>query len=277
MEKYYTKDGEFNYIRYNSLPILADHVLDHPVEYYKGWGVTVAHNKPIGLGEVKQYHSVFVNADLIEQYIDTLANIKVSYHLITGNADRIIPDETIQRVLQTKLVTWTAHNCKKIDERFLQIPMGFTEMGPQRPNSFTEYMECSNEKLIPVIVTPFGATHNSRSNLNNLYGDGILNIKGRIEYEKFLTLLSISKYSCCPRGNALDSHRFVESILCNSIPIVMTSDLDPVYKEMGAIIVNDWNECKDIENLPTPILNRDVITMQYWQDKITEHQQKYEL
>jgi len=276
MEKYYIEEGEFNYIRYNSLPSLADHILDHPVEYYKGWGVTVAHNKSIGLKEVNQYDSVFVNADLIEQYLDILTNIKVPYHLISGNADRIIPAETIQKVLQTKIVTWTGHNFSKIDDRFLQIPMGFTELGDQRPNSFTEYVELPEMKIIPLVVTPFSVTHNSRTDLYELSGKGILNLTDKISYQEFLTILGLSKYSACPRGNALDSHRFVESILMGSVPIVLTSDLDPVYKEMGGIIIQDWEECKEVIKEVPKQLNRDVVTLEYWNNRMLEHHINYE-
>jgi hypothetical protein len=276
MENYYTQEGKFNYIRYNSLPALADHIIDYSPSYYDGWGVQCQHHKPVGLGVVKQYDTIFVNADLLDQCTDTLVNISVPYHLLTGNADKLLNDSTVNRILQTKIVSWSGHNFKKYDERFLQIPMGFTELGDKRPNSFLDYIDLPVEKVIPLVITPFGDTHNSRSDLNNLYGDGILNLRNKISYSHFLTLLSISKYSCCPRGNALDSHRFVESIVCNSIPIVMTSDLDPVYEEMGAIIITDWNVCKNINSLPTPTLNRDMVTLEYWKDRIKLHQQKFE-
>jgi hypothetical protein len=276
MNQYYTQGRKFNYIRYNSLPALADHVIDHSVDYYKGWGVTVAHNKTIGLGQVKRHDTIFVNADLLDQYAQMLANIPVPYHLLTGNADKLLNDSTVQYILQSNIVSWSGHNFKKYDDRFLQIPMGFTELGEKRPNSFSDYIDLPIEKIIPLIITPFGDTHNSRSELHNLYGDGILNLKDRISYSHFLTLLSVSKYSCCPRGNALDSHRFVESIVCNSIPIVMTSDLDPLYNEMGAIIINDWNVCKDINSLPVPELNRDTVTLEYWHDRIKTHQKNLE-
>ena len=276
MENYYTEKGKFNYIRYNSLPALADHIIDHSPKYYDGWGVQCQHHKLVGLGVVKEYDSIFVNADLLDGSIDMLTSIAVPYHLITGNSDTLVNPGTALRILDTKVVSWSGHNFPKINERCLQIPMGFTELGPQRPNSFFEYIELPENKMIPIIITPYGATHDSRSDLSNLYGDGILNLKGRIDYTNFLTLLSISKYSCCPRGNALDSHRFVESIACNSIPIVMTSDLDPLYHEMGAIIVTNWNVCKDVNSLPVPKLNRDVVTLEYWQERIRTHQKQFE-
>lgn len=277
MEHFYTPDGNFEYIRYNSLPALADHIIDHSPAYYEGWGVQCEHKKPVGLGKVEPYQIIFVNADLLEAALPMLQGIDVPFHLLTGNADKLLSPATINGVMNTKFVTWTGHNFPKIDERFLQIPMGFTELGPKRPNSFTDYIDLPEAKIIPIAVTPFGSTHGSRHELDNFYGTGILNLKDRMDYTEFLTILSISKYSICPRGNALDSHRFVESIVCNSIPIVKTSDLDPVYKEMGGIIVNDWEEAKDYNKLPQHKLNRDVVTVGYWKNRLYEHMKQFEI
>lgn len=280
MEKYYLNSSVFNYIRYNSLPAWADYILDHPPEYYKGWGVSVRHHKPVGGLDASTFipkSKVFVNADLIPQLLGLLEELP-PYHLITGNSDVGISQSVIDFILtKTKIITWTGHNFKKIDNRFLQIPMGFCEMGPQRPNAFTEYVTRPEFKIVPLVITPFSVTHNSRTELYDLVGKGILNLTAdRLNYQDFLYSLSISKYSCCPRGNALDSHRFVESILMDSVPIVMTSDLDPVYKEMGGIIVEDWEECKEILRQPPPELNRDVVTEEYWKNRMIKHQESYE-
>ena len=46
---FYNNKDKFNYIRFNSLPAFADYVIDHPKQYYDGWGVQIAHDKPIGI------------------------------------------------------------------------------------------------------------------------------------------------------------------------------------------------------------------------------------
>ena len=279
MEKFYLRDNEFNYTRYNSLPGLADYILDHPKEYYDGWGVTPTHKKPTGIviRDVKPYEKIFLNADLIIQYLTPLTDIKVPFHLITGNTDVQIHPDVIKFILtETKMATWSGHNFPKIDDRFLQIPMGFTELGSQRPNSFTEYVELPEMKIIPLVVTPFSVTHDSRTDLYELSGKGILNLADKISYQEFLTILGLSKYSACPRGNALDSHRFVESILMGSVPIVLTSDLDPLYEEMGGIIIDDWEECKEVIKETPEQLNRDVVTLEYWNNRMMEHHKNYE-
>jgi len=278
MKKYYTKEGKFNYIRYNSLPAFADYVIDHPKQYYDGWGVQITHDKPIGIyfDNVKPYDKIFVTTEFLASTIPALQAIRTPYHLITGVGD-VTPDkELIDLILQTNISTWSGNNLPKVDERFLQIPIGFTELGDKRPNSFTDYVDLPNHKLIPIVSTPVGGTHDSRKDLQNLLGYNILNMTDRITFEDYMYILSLSKFSCCARGNGVDTHRMVESILFNSIPIVKTSILDPMYIEMNAVIVSDWNVCNNLENIPVPSLNRDVVTLEYWQDRLDNHQQKFE-
>ena len=76
-------------------------------------------------------------------------------------------------------------------------------------------------------------------------------------------------------GNGFYTHRLTESILFNSIPIVKTSILDPMHQEMRAIIVTDWNVCKDVDSIPVPELNRDVVTLEYWRGRLLDHQHNF--
>ena len=271
----YSPNTKFNYIRYNSLPSFADFVLDYDKSYYDGWGIDITHNLTIGidLEKVSPYSKIFVKTDLIENYLDILQKIPVPYHLLTGVSDIFLENSLIEKILKTKIVSWCGNNLAKYDERFLQVPIGFCEKGSQRPNAFTEYVELSEEKIIDLVVTPFTETHSERKDLSNLYGRNILNISNKIDYSKFLTVLGLSRYSCCPRGNGYDTHRVIESILMNSIPIVKSSPLDPLYKELGAVIVNEWGDSKYLNFAATRNLNREVLTEEYWKCKITTHQQ----
>lgn len=274
--KFYNRESKFNYIRYNSLPALADYVIDHPKQYYTGWGVQIAHDKPIGidLDKVKPFDKIFVTTEFLPHIIPILKKISTPYHLITGVGDGTPTNEQIDEILKTKILTWSGNNIPKVDERFLQIPIGLTELGSNRPNSFTDYVDLYTHKIIHIVSTPVGGTHEGRKELQNMLGNNILNMTERISFEDYMYILSLSKFSCCPRGNGVDTHRLTESILFNSIPIVKTSILDPMNLEMGAVIIDDWNECKNF--IPTKELNRDVVTLEYWQDRLEKHLQKFE-
>lgn len=57
------------------------------------------------------------------------------------------------------------------------------------------------------------------------------------------------RFIVSPHGGGLDCHRTWEALLLGSIPVVKTSSLDALYKDLPVVVVNDWNECKDPENL----------------------------
>lgn len=87
-----------------------------------------------------------------------------------------------------------------------------------------------------------------------------------------------SKYSfvLSPVGNGLDCHRTWEALILGCIPIVKTSPIDDVYKDLPVIIIKDWDEItsKNLNMWKKLVLeNKDnykleKLTSEYWNDKI---------
>lgn len=50
-------------------------------------------------------------------------------------------------------------------------------------------------------------------------------------------------------GNGLDCHRTWEALLLGCIVVTKRSSLDPLYRGLPVVIVEDWAECKDPANL----------------------------
>ena len=80
------------------------------------------------------------------------------------------------------------------------------------------------------------------------------------------------KFVISPHGNGLDCHRTYEAAILGCIPIVKSSSLDIIYKNMPIIILNDWSEI-NIKNLlkkSDEILKkgRESLTLKYWMDII---------
>tara|TARA_Y200000002_G_C22615049_1_gene635604 strand:- start:395 stop:1297 length:903 start_codon:yes stop_codon:yes gene_type:complete len=60
-------------------------------------------------------------------------------------------------------------------------------------------------------------------------------------------------FELCPEGNGLDTHRFYEALLLNTIPIVKRNSLESMYIQFPCVIVDDWGEitkenCKKWKN-----------------------------
>lgn len=67
-------------------------------------------------------------------------------------------------------------------------------------------------------------------------------IESNVSREHFFNSVNNSKFVVCPPGYGLDTFRFYESSYLGSVPIVLSSGLDSLYKKYNAIIVDSWEE-----------------------------------
>tara|TARA_B110001469_G_scaffold57318_1_gene55106 strand:- start:869 stop:1813 length:945 start_codon:yes stop_codon:yes gene_type:complete len=85
-------------------------------------------------------------------------------------------------------------------------------------------------------------------------------------------------FELSPSGNGLDCHRTYEAIILNTIPIVRSNTLDPIYKEhdLPVVIVDEWSEVTP-ENLQIwhdkhkhnfGNLTKDKMKINYWKELI---------
>jgi hypothetical protein len=82
---------------------------------------------------------------------------------------------------------------------------------------------------------------------DSLWGEG--NIKSKFKESGlrkkkkiFWKNAAISTFSFAPPGYGMDTHRFWEILQMHTVPIVISSPLDILYKQFPVIIVKDWEE-----------------------------------
>jgi hypothetical protein len=76
-----------------------------------------------------------------------------------------------------------------------------------------------------------------------------------------------------PHGNGLDCHRTWEAISLGTIPIVKTSQLDPLFDGLPVWIVKDWNQVNEFSMLLKikdfkDGVNLEIMNLNYWLKKI---------
>ena len=56
--------------------------------------------------------------------------------------------------------------------------------------------------------------------------------------------LSKYKFNLCPHGNGIDTHRIWETLLVNSIPVLLNTSFAQNFKEIGVpmLLVNKWED-----------------------------------
>ena len=83
----------------------------------------------------------------------------------------------------------------------------------------------------------------------------------------------------CPHGGGLDCHRNWEALCLGCIPIVKTSPIDNLYKDLPVLIVKRWEDI-DINLLNNTIsqfkekyenFNMEKIKLSYWTNLINSH------
>ena len=77
-----------------------------------------------------------------------------------------------------------------------------------------------------------------------------------------------------PHGGGRDCHRLWEALVLGCIPIVRTSPLDQMYKDLPVLILNTWGDLnqelleKTIISFKDKTFNYDKLTLKYWKNLI---------
>lgn len=204
--------------------------------------------------KVQENDFVFLNIDNFFMFLNTLKPGMPKFNIITHNSDRSFT-EHYAKELKGKVNKVYSQNCLlNSDEVFHQIPIGFVDVKNKhlhaKENDNTNFhdflLQIENKNLDKRILCyiNFKLENNPSARmpcLNHFNGKTWAYIKSNVETHKFYEQISMSKYIPCPAGSGIDTHRVYESILLNSIPIVVSSPLNELYRKLPVLIVDSWN------------------------------------
>lgn len=99
--------------------------------------------------------------------------------------------------------------------------------------------------------------------------------KERKDYKETFKMHDNYAFECCPEGNGIDTFRFYEAILLNTIPIVRRNPLSPMYeKHFPCLIVDKWEDIneqllkKSLEKNKNKFKDKSYCYMDYWKKYI---------
>ena len=257
----------------------------------------ITQNRFIELAKVNSKTCVYIKTDYIEHgYIsktgisdqDILAtawdvNIRPNFppkqrNWITGHSDYHITESNSEPYI-SEFDNWYGINMERSGPKFHAIPIGVsntidilykvTQEEPIHSRTLA-YMNFSvntyrSERSIVDLI--FKDTAWVKSDVNNWLGI----------YEFYKNIRN-HKFTFCPRGNGVDTHRLWETLYLGSIPIVRDHpEMEPFFSKLPVVKVNNWcnltDDYLDMEYeriMECDTWDFDMLKMSYWKNFIID-------
>ncbi len=226
----------------------------------------------IDLSSIKPGSTIYICSSAIRAFQQLLPKLPHPVILITGDADDAVPTDAFPDAKEfekfignERIIHWYAQNLVIQHPKMTAIPIGLdyhtlsekaTTWGPRKTPEEQE------QELIEIRSTagPFWEREpsycyaNFQFLMSTRYGadrlDAIKSVPPYLVYyepEKVPRKKTWEKQSrfafvLSPHGNGYDCHRTWEALCLGCIPIVKSSPIDAIFKDLPVLIVQEWGE-----------------------------------
>ncbi len=228
--------SSYPYLSGDTYRAFADHAIDE--------------NTTVKPQDVKQGDILFIKTDYLRSFFSYIyPRIQSPFVLITGNSDYTVPGPFSSFLEDSKLLGWYGMNtmgCKH--PKMHPLPIGFAnrcwDHGDLNVIRWSDQRHHMMPKVITLYMNFLIETHAyERAPLYEKFKDQPYCVaRSRLSPAQYLQDLAASKFVLSPRGNGLDCHRTWEALVMGAIPVVITSDLDPLFADLPVLIIKSWDE-----------------------------------
>ena len=231
---------------------MADITVYFPFDYYN----IVENDKSVTRSHVK---ILYAQTKGVEE-LGAIENWQTPFVLVTGSSDN--PTSTIDFLLQNpNMLHWFSENVDILSDRVTAIPIGvnlwhqgqvlnsyYTRKSSSKLKKFTLLLNfrietnhdlrwaswkyyCENKNFSWVLCT----TTWRHPNVNNSLSGNYAVLKST--YDAVIS----SRYTLCPPGNGMDTHRIYEALHLGSIPVVqrgLSPKMDDLYQRLPVLMVD---------------------------------------
>lgn len=267
--------------------------------------------------EVQDGDVIWCNIASVKQFITSTApNLHAHFVLVSGDSDKSIPasvgghDIAIPFLQNANLLHWYTTNCDSnpLPAKFTCLPLGLSANDnglwhwklylqqaylhgwgliqglTQDP---TDFRNSSDHVLLvafsvranPAERTPpymLSCSSTGRlSHISHCFTDDVIDHVSN--YTAYYQALSRARFAYSPHGMGLDCHRTWEALYMGAYPIVKTSSLDQLYRDLPVLIVQDWEDITEdlleqiFQIFHAKAFNFEQLYIDYWDKKFRSH------
>jgi hypothetical protein len=233
---------------------------------------------------VKEGDIIQVQVDLFEYFITNILP-KISCKVILFTSQWLFPqifkDENTESIIQNnKIIFWISQNpIYSNNDKYMAFPYGISH---KNIDAYMMFMKSNYQKVLEVEQRPI-LCYNSHFKMhrhlpvNHIRRHPIFkHVNTHIPYRTYLTNILNSRFTISTSGDRDDCYRHYECIGLNSIPISNIAydeifQANMMYSTFDGII----NIIEKKHNIIPYKIDRNIITIQYWQDIIKQKYKYY--
>ena len=232
--------------------------------------------------EVKNGDIIFIKTGYLDKFfIHYHPEIRSQYVIITHNSDHGVTGKYYDYLNSSKILAWFGQNIEGAPHpKLINVPIGIANKmwrhgNPKVFSAYEKRRKNKNRRYLCYMNFSTNTYPKERLPMCRYFSD--LSWCKQSSPKKlggYLNDMLNAKFTLSPRGNGLDCHRTWEALLMGSIPIVKTSTLDPIYKDLPVLIVQDWEEVTEeflnakYKNFQNKKYNMKKIYINFWLDLI---------
>ena len=239
------------FIRFTSYPFISgdtfrkesNHVLDEI--------------RKINISKVNHNDRLFVKADFLDHFSEIISpKIDKKVSVIFHNSDQSFSKNDLQKFRNKKFLIFAQNLDIDLNENdnVFPLPIGIENKSyliNGKIKNFTNSMKYSSEveKKDKILCAFNPNTNSERLIIRDIASKSLMIELLRFSgHELYLKKLAEYKFSLCPEGNGIDTHRFWESLMVETIPVVKENNLNNNFKNLGVpcLILKDWTELKNL-------------------------------
>ncbi|MCI5052057.1 MAG: hypothetical protein MRY21_02840 [Simkaniaceae bacterium] len=179
-----------------------------------------------------------------------LSKIRARFILVSHLTVRSMPPSNSKILKSPYLVAWFSKNAKLDHPKMRQLPIGLApwKIRPYHAKHFFQLKREKNSNRPTLAYLNYSSATKKaiREPIEKAFQEmPWVKTSPRVQFGEYLHHMYQSKFILSPPGCGVDCYRHWESLYMGAVPIIQSTFLDPMYRDLPVLIVSDWNSISE--------------------------------